>query len=134
MALDPNDLNDQPPPSDPAKPQWDPPTRTYIEQLRQESAGHRTRNKTLESQNQVLQAQLKAASGAQEIRSLKLTNALLRTGSADPEMLEFFLRKEGKWDDLDPEDADTLKDRVDDLLGRRPELKHRNVPTRSSSG
>jgi hypothetical protein len=129
MGLNPDDVNDPPASgssADPSRPEMFP--RSYVEQLRAEAAQHRTRNKALEGQLS------KLSDADNQIRGLKLTNALLKHGANDPDMLEFFLRKEGQWDDLDPDDADTLKDRVDDLLARRPELKQHRPPTRSSSG
>lgn len=103
-------------------------TQDYIKSLRKEAAGQRIRLKNLAN------AETAITEKDRTIRDLKLSNALLKHGAADPEMVEFFLKKEGQWDDLSPDDGDVLRDRVDDLLARRPELKQRATATRSSSG
>jgi len=119
MGMNPDDLG-EPPASgaDPSRPEMFP--RSYVEQLRAENAQHRTRNKQLETQI------TKLSDSAAQIRDLKLSNALLKHGAADPELTEFLLRKAGKWDDLDPQAddfAETLGDRVDELIRERPELR-----------
>jgi hypothetical protein len=103
-------------------------TQDYIRGLRTENAKYRTRARDTE-------AQIKALGDApQQIRSLKLAVALRDHGAADPELVEFLLRKEGKWDDLDGNDVEVLRDRVDDLLARRPELKSQRRPPVVRSG
>jgi hypothetical protein len=106
-------------------------TQDYIKSLRREAAGNRVENKTLKNQ-------LKAVSGADEIADLKRVNGLLKHGVADVEVTEFLLRKAGKWEDLDPQAddfAETLGNRVTELIRERPELRgSRAMPTRSSSG
>ena len=105
-----------------------PETQAYIRQLRKENAGQRIRLKSLANTESVITEKDRT------IRDLKLSNVLLKHGAADPEMIEFFLKKEGQWDDLSPDDGDVLINRVDDLIARRPELRQRAAATRSGSG
>lgn len=131
MGLNPDDLND--PPAEPgdfaALPVQ---TQEYIKSLRKESAGHRVRNKILEGQL----AKLGSSDSAAQIRKLSIDNHLLQKGTVDPKLARFYLSEEGQLDDLDPavEGWTTLlDDRISDLIGRHPELRQRNVPTRSST-
>ncbi len=103
-------------------------TQDHIRSLRKENASVRVQLRAVE-------AQVKAMGDAPaQIRSLKLAVALRDHGTADPELVEFLLRKENKWDDLGGDDVEVLRDRVDDLLARRPELKSQRRPPVVRSG
>jgi hypothetical protein len=131
MGQNPDDLNEPPASSsgaDPAKPETFP--RSYVEQLRQENAQHRTQNKALAGQLS------KLSDSAATIRRLSIDNHLLQKGTGNPTLIRFYLTEEKQLDDLDTATdgwTDVLDDRVDDLLARHPEIRSRNVPTRSSS-
>jgi len=102
-----------------------------IRSLRSENAKHRTTNKVLQSQIS------KLGDSASTIRKLSIDNHLLQKGTVDPKLARFYLSEEGQLDDIDvsAEDWTTLlDDRVNDLLGRHPELKGKApMPTRSST-
>ncbi len=106
-----------------------PEVQSYVQSLRKENAGNRVKLRETEGKL------TKLSDADKTIRDLRIGNQLLRHGAADPEMVEFFLKKEGKWDDIDPDDADGMKDRVDDLIARRPELKQQRsaLPRRSGT-
>src|SRR5438105_15966056 len=94
--------------------------REYVEKIRREAAGWRTKYQALEGQ---AQGQVKQQN---EVKPLKLALGLTNVAHAqgvDVDLAEFLLRKAGQFDDLDP-DADnftqTLSERVDNLMAQHP--------------
>src|SRR5437762_9737810 len=67
----------------------------YVQSLRKESAGYRTRAKVLEGQL------AKMGDAPATIRRLSVDLALAQRGDVDPKLTKFFLSEEGQLDDLD---------------------------------
>jgi hypothetical protein len=138
MALDPNDPALEPGGAEPSRQETF--SRGYVEELRRESAGHRTKNKELEAR--ATAAEQKAGSADAEIKNLRLSVALTEeamTMGIKPSQAKFYLHEAGQWDDLDPAGKDfrqTLHDRLDSLRAENPELKagRSTLPTRSGTG
>jgi hypothetical protein len=104
--------------------------KSYLSALRKEAGKYRIRARTAETKLAALQ------NADSQIRDLKINNALLRRGNVDPDLVEFRLKKENLWADLDPADddfAELLNDRVDDLAARHPDVTG-NRPAATSGG